>query len=46
MTCYVNTDGVATDELNPKPILCEEHWEEYVEYWQEMWAEYRNSQGF
>jgi len=45
MTCYVNTNGIPTDELNPKPVLCSEHWEEYVSHWNEMWAEYRSSQG-
>lgn len=46
MTCYVNSKGIPTDELNPKPVLCDEHAEEYVDYWNEMWAEYRSSQGF
>lgn len=49
MTCYVNMDGVPTDdptdELNPKPVLCDEHAEEYEDYWNDMWAEYRSSQG-
>lgn len=45
MTCYVNIEGMPTEELNPRPILCEQHWEEYVDYWNEMWAEYRSSQG-
>ncbi len=46
LTCYVNIDGIPTEELNPKPILCDEHWEEYAAYWTEMWDEYRASQGF
>jgi len=45
MTCYINLEGVAAEELNPKPILCDECWEEYQDYWNEMWAEYRSSQG-
>ena len=45
MTCYVNMEGVATDELNPKPVLCDDHAAEYEDYWNDMWAEYRNSQG-
>lgn len=45
MTCYVDSEGKPTEELNPRPVLCEEHFEEYVEYWQEMWDEYRSSQG-
>ena len=46
MTCYVDSEGVATEEKNPKPVLCDKHGEEYVDYWNEMWAEYRSSQGF
>jgi hypothetical protein len=45
MTCYVDIEGRATEELNPRPILCEEHYAEYVAEWNERWAEYRNSQG-
>ena len=45
MTCYVNLEGVATEEINPRPILCDECWKEYQDYWNEMWAEYRSSQG-
>lgn len=45
LTCYVNNEGVPTDQLNPKPVLCDGHWAEYEDYWLEMWAEYRSSQG-
>lgn len=45
MTCYINEEGIPTDELNLKPVLCDEHAEEYADYWNEMWAEYRSSQG-
>jgi hypothetical protein len=46
MTCYVDAEGHATEEKNPKPVLCDEHAEEYAAYWQEMWDEWRASQGF
>ncbi len=45
MTCYVNSEGRATDELNPKPVLCLPHWVEYQDHWQELWDEWRSSQG-
>lgn len=46
LTCYVNSEGAPTDELNHKPVLCEAHWVEYEDYWTEMWDEWRSSQGF
>lgn len=45
MTCYVDENGHATEAMNPKPVLCEEHWEEYREYWQNMWDEYHSGLG-
>lgn len=44
MTAYAPTERCPYP--NPYPVLCDECWAEYVEYWNEMWAEYRNSQGF
>jgi hypothetical protein len=43
MTCYIDSEGVPTEEKNPKPVLCDEHAEEYTDYWGEMWTEYRSS---
>lgn len=45
LTCFVDGKGIPTEELNPRPILCNECWEEYAEYWKSMWDEYWNSQG-
>ena len=45
MTAYVDEEGHATEEKNPRPILCEPDWQEYREYWQERWDEYNSSRG-
>jgi hypothetical protein len=39
MTAY------ADNSQNVKPVLCEECWEAYREYWQDMWDDWRSSQG-
>ena len=45
MTAYVDEEGHATEEKNPRPVLCEPDWQEYREYWQERWDEYNSSRG-
>lgn len=35
----------ADESQNVRPVLCDQCWEGYQDYWLEMWAEYRSSQG-
>ena len=45
MTAYVDDEGNPTEEKNPRPVLCEDDWREYYEYWQERWDEYNSQRG-
>lgn len=44
-TAYVSCDGFSDDERNADWVLCAECEEEYHARWDEMWDEYRSSQG-
>ena len=44
-TAYVSCDGSLDDERNADVILCSECEAEHHGYWDDMWAEYRASQG-
>jgi hypothetical protein len=34
------------EDPNKSFYACENHWQDYYDYWREQWAEYYGSQGF